>query len=197
VTALQSYYATYIDAAGLTVELDVSAEHCLPTLSYGEDCLQLASPYLGRCGVDAAGQALTALYGELRARSTTVDPARLLRFDQTPFYSGTRTSLDSQGFLYVPAQCQDGATSCRLHVSFHGCLQGRTFVGDQYAWDGGFNEWADANDLVVLYPNAVADSSVGNPNGCWDWWGYTNVNYGLHDGVQMTFARSLMDTLLA
>ena len=34
---------------------------------------------------------------------------------------------------------------------------------------GGFNEWADAHDLVVLYPQAVADSLLGNPNGCWDW----------------------------
>ena len=61
---------------------------------------------------------------------------------------------------------------------------------------GGFNEWADSNDIVVLYPNAVADESLGNPNGCWDWWGYTNANYGLKDGVQMSFARSLLDTLL-
>lgn len=49
---------------------------------------------------------------------------------------------------------------------------------------------------MVLYPNAVADEALGNPNGCWDWWGYTNVNYGLKDGVQMVFARSLVDALI-
>jgi poly(3-hydroxybutyrate) depolymerase len=61
---------------------------------------------------------------------------------------------------------------------------------------GGFNAWADANDLVVLYPNAQADERLGNPNGCWDWWAYTDASYGLRDGVQMAFAKRLVDALL-
>lgn len=61
---------------------------------------------------------------------------------------------------------------------------------------GGFNEWADAMDLVVLYPQAVADAMLGNPNGCWDWWAYTDLSYGLQDGVQMAFSKRLLDALL-
>jgi poly(3-hydroxybutyrate) depolymerase len=121
VVALQQYYSNFVAATGISTDFTVAAEHCLPTLAYGEECLTLASPYLGRCQVDGAGLALTALLpGELTAPQAGADPARLLTFDQTAYYSGSRTSLDAAGFLYVPAQCQDGATSCRLHVSFHG-----------------------------------------------------------------------------
>lgn len=121
VSALQEYYASYVPASGITTDLAVPAEHCMPTISYGEACLELVSPYIGRCEVDGAGRALTALLGpQLQAPATAVTPARLMAFDQTRYYSGGRTSLDSAGFVYVPARCQDGETSCRLHVSFHG-----------------------------------------------------------------------------
>jgi poly(3-hydroxybutyrate) depolymerase len=30
------------------------------------------------------------------------------------------------------------------------------------------NEWADTNNIIVLYPQAVP--SYGNDYGCWDWW---------------------------
>jgi predicted esterase len=120
VTSLQEYYATYVDASGLSMDLDVPAEHCLPTLDYGEECEVLASPYLGRCNVDGAGRAFATLFSDLQPRVAEANPARLLNFDQTPYFSGSRTSLDPQGFLYVPSQCQDGSTICRLHISFHG-----------------------------------------------------------------------------
>jgi hypothetical protein len=35
----------------------------------------------------------------------------------------------------------------------------------------------------VLYPYAVSGGS--NPDGCWDWWGYTNSSYALKSGPQM------------
>ena len=121
VEALQDYYSAFVSPAGITSDYSVPAEHCLPTLQYGEPCLELASPYLGRCQVDGAGLAFTALYpGALQQPRGTADASRLLSFDQTPYYTGSRTSLDQSGFLYVPAQCQDGVTSCRLHVSYHG-----------------------------------------------------------------------------
>jgi poly(3-hydroxybutyrate) depolymerase len=40
-------------------------------------------------------------------------------------------------------------------------------VGTQYALTTGYNSWAAANDLVVLYPQARRTSL--NPKGCFDW----------------------------
>lgn len=51
----------------------------------------------------------------------------LLNYDQLEFVAGTPnlSSMNAQGFVYVPTACQQGA-SCRLHISFHGCLQARS-----------------------------------------------------------------------
>ena len=40
----------------------------------------------------------------------------------------------------------------------------------------GYNEVADLNDIIILYPQAI--SSLYNLNGCWDWFGYTGLSYG-------------------
>ena len=56
---------------------------------------------------------------------------------------------------------------------------GRGSIGDDYATMCGYNELADLNDIVMLYPQTVKSPLVPyNPNGCFDWWGYTNANYG-------------------
>ena len=68
---------------------------------------------------------------------------------------------------------------CRLHVAFHGCQQNADAVGDAFIGKAGYNEWAEANRIVVLYPQAAAvtDRVAGipvswpNPRGCWDFIG--------------------------
>lgn len=35
----------------------------------------------------------------------------------------------------------------------------------------GYLPWADANNIVVVFPQAT--SNLLNPKGCWDLWGYT------------------------
>ena len=91
-------------------------------------------------------------------------------------------SLNAVGYLYVPAACENGApaaVACRLHVAFHGCLQYVDAIHDRFFRDAGYNAFADANHVVVLYPQATSwrrltDPSglTANPDGCWDWWGY-------------------------
>lgn len=56
--------------------------------------------------------------------------------------------------------------TCRLHISFHGCHQDTGEIGDTYARHAGFNEWAQSNDIIVLYPMAgVSNATPLNPNG--------------------------------
>jgi len=50
----------------------------------------------------------------------------------------------------------------------------RSVVGDIYATKTGYIEAAESNNIIVLFPQAIA--TIANPNGCWDWWGYLN-NY--------------------
>ncbi len=56
-----------------------------------------------------------------------------------------------------------------MHIVFHGCLQGKYNIGNIFADKTGYNQVADDNDIIIIYPQAKA-TSVSNPNGCWDWW---------------------------
>ena len=55
----------------------------------------------------------------------------------------------------------------------------RKYIGDTYVRHGGYNEVADLNDIIILYPQAIKSLLHGNPNGCWDWWGYTGLTFGM------------------
>jgi poly(3-hydroxybutyrate) depolymerase len=104
-------------------------------------------------------------------------------------------SMEDEGFVFVPQDCAAGKP-CRLHVAFHGCRQGSGFVGRAFARDAGYNRWADANRIVVLYPQA-AKSLIWpfNPRGCWDWWGYSGANYATRDGLQLKAVHRMLRAL--
>jgi hypothetical protein len=193
---LEDYYSNYIKTGSITSEFDVAAEHCLPTLDFGEPCTVSKSPYIGKCNYDGAGLALNKLYGGSLASGTAV-ASHLTAFDQSPFVPATGSSLGSQGYIYVPAACEDGTTQCKLHISFHGCVQDLASIGNEYAADTGFNDWAEANNIIVLYPYAVTSVMPSNPNACWDWWGYTNADYVYQSGVQMKFVKDMIDHMTA
>ena len=99
------------------------------------------------------------------------------------------------GHVYVPRACAAGKV-CRLHLALHGCHQYDEEIGNVYYTHSGYNEWAESNDIIVLYPQAIATTiplsvwpfnlqTLINPNGCWDWWGYTGKDYANKEGVQI------------
>lgn len=49
-------------------------------------------------------------------------------------------------------------------------------LDDEFVRNAGYNEVGELNNIIILYPQAIATAS--NPNGCWDWWGYTIYYYG-------------------
>ncbi len=65
--------------------------------------------------------------------------------------SDALASMADTGFLFVPRDCAAGQP-CRVHVAFHGCRQGIGFLGRTFARQTGYDRWADANRIVVLYP---------------------------------------------
>ncbi|MNL69447.1 hypothetical protein D3C87_1943080 [compost metagenome] len=57
----------------------------------------------------------------------------------------------------------------------------------------GYNEWAEANGIVILYP--AASTAKLNPNGCWDWFGYTGKDYALRQAKQIVLVHKMIERL--
>jgi hypothetical protein len=194
--ALFDFYSAFIPLTNIDTNFDVPAEHCLPTVDYGEPCEELSSPYLGKCGFDGAGDGLKAVMGDyLDLKRTIALDENIIRFDQTKFFIDPLSGIADFGYVYMPTACQDGITKCHLHISFHGCQQNYDYVGLDYIKHGGFNEWAEGSNIIIIYPQTKTTELPLNPNGCWDWWGYTNDLYGLKTGVQIEFITSIISSI--
>jgi len=168
--------------------------------------------------VDLAGAMLRRIYGEqaLKGGRVAVAEGEVKAFDQRsvfkkfsdiPYNDLQNASMAREGYIFIPASCRDGR-KCRLHVAFHGCLQGGMTdhrsgqSGNLFAKFAGYNEWAQANDIVVVYPqvqvrNGTLQSPPVNPQGCWDWWGqyYTHAGYHTQGGQQIRAVAQMINTL--
>jgi poly(3-hydroxybutyrate) depolymerase len=82
----------------------------------------------------------------------------------------SQASLAPETFVYIPQRCKDGkTTACRLHIALHGCDQQESLVGNAFLLEAGYIELADANDIVVLFPQTQASYITPfNPQGCFD-----------------------------
>lgn len=223
VQATQSFYSTFVNKSAITF-VQKTSQHTQLTLSWGNPCTYLGSPYMGACGWSAAQSQLSWLYPDsftpatptltnlvnidakgIRssvdavAKSTTVpgqsaswriQAGTLYSFDQTGFVVdgwSASSGLNPTAFAFVPDACnataaQQRAPLCRLHVSFHGCNQQPSAIGSEFFLFAGYIEQALANNLVLLFPQAAITSS--NPEGCFDWWAYTDPNFAIKKGVQ-------------
>jgi poly(3-hydroxybutyrate) depolymerase len=130
---------------------------------------------------------LTQWFGNLNAKNEGTLKGGVITFDQDEFAPGgsaAAISMDQTGYAFVPTQCASGQ-QCGLVLALHGCLQNFATVGWAFIDDAGINEWADTNNIIVLYPQTVATNG-SNPEGCWDWWGYLNdPDYAQKSGPQM------------
>jgi len=186
-TSAEQYRAL---GADVTISNDLEAAHGVPTLSTGADCDSFEPPYLNACGYDAAGAILSAIHTPLEPRGGATG-----ELISVPVPGAGDASLLEEALLYVPTACAAGE-ACGVHVFFHGCAQSSELLGDAVARGAGFNEWAETNRLLVLYPQ-VSSSKLApmNPLGCFDWWGYTDENYATQDGPQIRAVMGLIDAL--
>ena len=60
----------------------------------------------------------------------------------------------------------------------------RDIIGDAFSTQAGYNEVAELNNIVILYPQT--DLILQNPVGCWDIWGFTGDGYG--NNISVTFS---------
>jgi poly(3-hydroxybutyrate) depolymerase len=130
--------------------------------------------------------------------------ANILHFNQSLYLAGDG-SLAPDAYVYIPPACAAGSgTTCRLHIAFHGCGQyaGSAAVGTSFVEHAGFNPWADANDLVILYPQGggFPDSGQQAPSnqlaaGCWDGYGQTGIDFAYQSGPQVVAVRNMITAL--
>ena len=192
--ALVAFYREFIPESQIDYEDDIPAAHGFPTLDEGVACDMASEPWLNDCDFDAAGQLLQHLYGPLKPPAGFPESS-LREFDQGHYADGALPSMARTGYVYVPKRCAEGA-ECRVHVAFHGCRQGTSFVGRAFVRNAGYNGWAEANDIVVLYPQATRSLvSPLNPQGCWDWWGYTGPDYATRSGAQLAIVHRMLEAL--
>jgi len=90
--------------------------------------------------------------------------------------------------------------TCRVHVVFHGCKQYAGNVGDAVYRHAGYNEWAETNRIIVLYPQTQATLFPVNPKGCFDWWGLSNslsrnAEFARKTGYQISAVKAMLDRL--
>ncbi|WP_442908325.1 poly(3-hydroxybutyrate) depolymerase [Halomonas sp. G15] len=155
------------------------------------DCREGGAPHLLACDLDIAGDALAWLHGEQAPPASDGLDGELLRFDQGDFEA---KGLADTGYLFVPEGCEAG--DCAVSLALHGCSMGAEQIGETFVRHTGLNAWAAENRRIVLYPQA--ETRLGNPQGCWDWWGYAESTWQLdplHDSRQGSQTRALMAML--
>lgn len=162
------------------------------------DCAATAAPFINNCRFNQAHDILAHLYPGLQPAADRVG-GRLLRFSQAEFAPTKKTGLGEIGYAYVPPSCQ--RERCAVHIVFHGCAQGQDVIGDRFATSTGYNELADTNRLIVLYPQVRTSKAYPyNPRGCWDFWGYASLNpyqpdFHTKQAPQMAAVKAMLDRL--
>jgi len=197
VKKLQAYYQNYVPSKNIKTVYNIPSDHAFITSNYGNDCSFLGLPYINNCQYDAAGEILQFMYGDLNS-PVTPNPSNFVILGQTSFIPGiitpTAAGLANNAYIYVPTACQKGS-GCELHVAFHGCEQTLADINTTFVYNAGYNGWAEANNIVILYPQAKANTL--NPKGCWDWWGYTGTAYASKLGPQIATIKNMIDYVTA
>jgi len=213
------YRALGVPEGNIDFVTDIDAGHSIITANPEDSDLPLNQPpYINNGGFFQSHNILDHIYGPSNAPA--VKPlGALRRFYQSDFigFAQDRASMAEFGYAYIPSAVEAGETALGVHIALHGCKQGYSYVdfvhgredvqnqppyGNRYITTTGYLEWAEANNLIVLFPQADGGDSnaVQNPDGCWDWWGYSAEDYGdpdfyTRDAVQIRAIHGMLTRL--
>ncbi|MFP5519050.1 MAG: prolyl oligopeptidase family serine peptidase [Bdellovibrionia bacterium] len=165
------------------------AGHGYPTNKSDKECGLSQLPWLINCEYDLSGHLLQYWLGSLQPAEKQKNES-LYYFNQKEFAS-VESKVSDVGRVYIPEYCQKN--KCHLVMMLHGCLMGPAIVGDQFVVGTELLDWAEGNRFVVVFP--ATQRSARNPNGCWDWFGYTGEDYLLRDGPQMLFLKNIISRI--
>jgi len=170
-----------MNTSRITTATNLVVEYGWITVDKGNPCDFPDLPYINKCNVDAAGLLLKTIYGTLKP-PVTQNSSNLYSFPQHEFVSNSSAGMDTFGYIYQPEYCVDNP--CKVHVALHSWKQNHYWIGLEFVKDTGLNEWAEANNIIVIYPQCLTLGQI-NYFGSWDYWGYTGPNYALKSGIQM------------
>ncbi|OAN57102.1 hypothetical protein A7X12_07645 [Sphingomonas sp. TDK1] len=174
------------------------AGHAFVSAEIGESCGENGGIFVVECPLgtalyDQPGAILNHIYG-LKFKPAASLSTTPIAFDQAR-YGGGSALMAGKGYAYVPTACRVAAARCAVHVVFHGCKQSADTIGSDAIYAKlGYNRWAESNGIVMLYPQVNA--SAMNPMGCWDWWGYSGLNFQLRHGPQIDAVHQMVKRLL-
>lgn len=202
------FYRRYLGETGrgnLFYQTAVGAGHALVVAQQANglgNCQDNKTPFIDACesyAYDQAGIILQHIYGPLNKPAAGPLAGTTRIFDQSAYTSWGPgwLSLARNGYVFVPKSCESGE-ACRVHIALHGCLQDQGHVDLAFVDRAGYNAWAAANRLIVLYPQTTASSWYPwNSYACWDWWGYLsyNDNYVTKAGLQIRALKAMLDAL--
>ena len=160
------------------------------------DCRQGGGSFVLACGEDIAGDMMNWLYPEREISRGSEQSGELIAFDQSEFAA---KGFADTGYVFIPEGCEAG--ECPVTLALHGCQMNEEAIGDTFVRYSGLNAWASAHQQIVLYPQT--ESSMANPKGCWDWWGFAESTWQLspqHDtrsGTQIGALIAMLDRLQA
>ena len=156
------------------------------------DCQSGGGSHLLACDENIAADMLNWLHPDAASSALSSSASgELVAFDQSDFDA---KGLADSGYVYLPQGCQDG--SCAVTIALHGCQMNAEQVGETFVRNTGLNEWADQQGRIIVYPQA--ESTLANPQGCWDWWGFAESSWQLnplHDTRQGSQVSALMAML--
>lgn len=184
---------------------NIDAGHSIITNNRQNNPWQVTNaPYINDCHFMQSQDILRFIYGELHPPSLQLS-GKLLTFNQKKFFrsfvDSYFSSMSDEAYLYVPKSSE--TETCKVHIVFHGCEQGASKIGNLFYSTTGYNELADTNHIIVLYPQVESSSgffSPYNPKGCWDFWGYSSwnmfaPNFYTKKASQMSAVKAMLDQL--
>jgi hypothetical protein len=196
--AAEFYRLAGVPASSINYVHNIAAGHAILTNHDGDvACPKTSTPFINDCNFMQSQAILSYIYGKLNPPSKVLT-GKIIAFNQREFVHSPIASMGDNGYAYIPKSCE--TQSCRTHVAFHGCQQGATAIGNLFYTTTGYNELADSNNIIVLYPQVQATPPLRNPQGCWDFWGYSSPNpvfpnFYTQQAPQMAAVRAMLARL--
>jgi len=133
---------------------------------------------VNNCDYDLSGDMFRHIYGDIKPRSPA-PLAHLKWVNQKDFIplqnssgpaSWSVSGMMKWGLVYANSACQKTPSACKVHVNYHGCIADKYNRRQKWSTLIDLNQYAEANDIIVVYPQAAGDKTTGK--GCWNW-GFT------------------------
>lgn len=162
---------------------------------------------VNNCGYDLTGAMLRSFFGTtVRPRTKAPLSSGLWWVEQWKYLPAAAGDPRNSTMLrwapvYVPRACASRLDECRVHVNYHGCTSNprSSSMADWYErllWlrNIDLNEYAEANELIVVYPQAAGSEDIGE--GCFNWASYEDDPlFDTRLGVQLNTVQNLLDDL--